>query len=332
MTSPGAGAGPTAPKRVSALKHIYWEVSAGRGFPGEYLPDWLCLIQRYYLTFGAVRLFIRPRTFTERLFARMVWARDPRITATSEKVNVRDFVAARVGPDYLIPLLKVWEQPEEIVLDALPDQFALKASHASGFNLLVGDKAKVDVAMLRETMRRWLAIDWYRVHREWGYKGIPRRIMAEALILDRGELPADYKFYVFNGRARMVMVNSPAPRAALTINRGKHLTRDFFDETWRPLRVRKENPRAAVRPAKPARLDEMVRVAGALGADFPFCRVDLYQADGKVYFGEITHYPSAGRQIFTPADFDAALGEVWRTGAPIPERFFDPDGGTAGAG
>ena len=322
MSSPGAGAGSSAPKRVSALKHVYWEVSAGRGFPTEFLPGRLALIQRYYLTFGALRLFLRPRTFTERLFARMMWSRDPRLKITSEKVDVRDYVAARVGSEYLIPLLQVWDRPEQIDLAVLPERFALKASHGSGFNLLVGDKTKVDVEALRETMRRWLDVDWYGYHREWGYKGIPRRIVAETLILDRGELPADYKFYVFNGRARMVMVNGRSAVAAVARKSGRHPTRDYFDEQWRPLKVERGKPRAAATPPCPDRLAEMIDVAQRIARGFAFCRVDLYNVEGRVYFGEITQYPSAGQQMFRPLDFDAALGDLWRHGTPIPQRFY----------
>lgn len=306
----------TAVKRVIARP---MSAGAPSGVP---LPDRLHVIRQYRRSFGRLRFGIRPRRFSELLLAKMLWDRDPLLPITTEKVDARGFVASRVGTDYLIPLLQVSDRAERIDLEALPARFAIKASHGCGFNLLVGDKSQIDAEALRATLRGWLATDWYRRHREWAYRGVPRRILVEALLVDHGELAADYKFYVFNGRARMVMVNGRSAVAAVAPKGGRHPTRDYFDERWQPLRVERGKPRAAVTPPRPDRLAEMIDVAERIARDFAFCRVDLYNVEGRIYFGEITHYPSAGQQMFRPLDFDAALGEVWLHGTPIPQRFY----------
>ncbi len=305
-----------------ALKRVLAQPTSACALAGAPLPDRIHLIRQYRRSFGRLRFGLRPRRFSELLLAKMLWDRDPLLPISTEKVNARDFVASRVGPGYLIPLLQVCDRPQDLDFDALPARFAIKASHGCGFNLLIGDKAQVDANALRDTVRGWLATDWYRRHREWAYRGVPRRILVEALLVDRGELAADYKFYVFNGRARMVMVNGRSAVAAVARKSGRHPTRDYFDEQWRPLKVERGKPRAAATPPCPDRLAEMIDVAQRIARGFAFCRVDLYEVEGKVHFGEITHYPSAGQQMFRPLDFDAALGEVWRHGTPIPQRFY----------
>lgn len=189
---------------TSALKRIYWQVSAGFGIPGEFLPDYLFLIQQYWLTFDELRLFIRPRTFNELLYRKMLRARDPLMKATTEKVSAREYVASKISHDCLIPLLHVGEDPETIPFRDLPARYIIKVSHASGFNIIVGDKSAVVENDVKLRLRQWLATDWYQIHREWAYKGIPRRIVIETLLLDRGELPGLYRHFVFNGKAHLI--------------------------------------------------------------------------------------------------------------------------------
>jgi hypothetical protein len=307
---------------VSRLKAIYWQVTSGYGIPGDYLPDYLFLVQQYWLTFGKLRLFVRPRTYNELLYHKMLRARDSRMRTATEKVSAREYAAARIGAEYLVPLLHVGDDPTQIPLDKLPNQFVIKASHGSGLVIIVSDKSKLDAGELRKRLRAWLAIDWYRLRREWAYKDIPRRFMVEELLLEGGEVPADYKFFVFKGRVRMVMVNGPTGRAAPVQGRNKHPTNDFFDERWRPLVVTKGKPRGTIPPLRPNNFAEMIRLAEKLGADFEFCRVDLYSIEGRIFFGEITQYPGGGLWTLTPPEFDLALGNVWRNAAPIPDRFF----------
>lgn len=308
----------------SALKRIYWQVSAGLGIPGEFLPDYLFLIQRYWLRFGRLRLFLRPRTYNELLHRKMLRSRDPRLKLTTEKLSAREYAASKIGRDCLIPLLHVAEDLETIPFPDLPPQYVIKASHGSGFNIIVGDKSALVVSDVKAQLRRWLDTDWYPLQREWAYKGIPRRILIETLLLDRGQLPGDYRHFVFNGQVRLIACKRPCRLAPMIVNRPEQPITDYFDASWRPLIVRANKPSSAVAPAAPKNLADMISLAKALAEDFEACCIDLYNIDSKIYFGEITHYCAAGLAGFTP-DFDQALGEVWRNGGPIPERFYRTD-------
>ncbi len=308
----------------SALKRIYWELSAGRGMPEEYLPDYLFLVQQHWFTFRKLRFFVRPRSYSELLYRKMLRDRDPRMRAATEKVTARDYVAAKVGPDVLIPLLHVGDDPARIPFADLPAGFVIKATHGSGFVIIVADKSRIDEAAVRGQVARWLEMDWYRLRREWAYKDVPRRVIVEELLLDRGMLPANIRFHVFNGRVRLIHINERVALPSGMELRNVNLTNNWFDGNFEPLVVQLDEtkPAAPVLPEKPQNFDEMKRIALRLAEDFEYCRVDLYSVDGRPYFGEITQYPSGGMRRFTPPDFDAALGEAWRTGADLPRRFY----------
>jgi hypothetical protein len=309
---------------ASVLKRIYWQVSAGFGIPGELLPDYLFFIQRYWLARGRLRLFLRPRTYNELLHRSMLRSRDPRMKASTEKVSAREYAASKIGRDYLVPLLHVGEDPEAIPFQDLPHQYVIKASHGSGFNVIVGDKSALVVSDVKAQLRQWLDIDWYLLVREWAYEGIPRRILIERLLLDRGQLPGNYRHFVFNGKVRLIASKQPSRLAPIIVNRPQQPITDYFDADWRPLIVRDNTPSSAFVPAAPKNLVDMIRLAEVLAEGFESCCIDLYNIDGKIFFGEVTHYCAGGLAGFTP-DFDRALGEVWRNGGPIPERFYRTD-------
>ncbi|HWS53005.1 MAG TPA: ATP-grasp fold amidoligase family protein [Pyrinomonadaceae bacterium] len=258
--------------------------------------------------------FRNPRTFTEHVHAKKLFERDRLFTLTADKYAVRDYVAERVGAERLVPLLAVADDPADLDFDKLPNAFVAKASHGNNANLIVRDKAGLDWAASVKTMRRWVADNWYRYNKEWAYLNIPPRIVVEEFLDDGGRPPVDYKFFVFSGKARLIQVDT---------GRFSQHRRNLFDEHWRSLAVALRYPRPPAPPPRPALLPEMLAVAERLGKDFTFARVDLYQHRGRVYFGEITHYPGGGSEDFDPLEFDHALGEVWRSGRAIPERFYD---------
>ncbi len=315
---------------LAVLKKIYWQMSAGQGIPGEYLPDYLFLMQQYWMTFGRLRLFVRPRTFNEMLYNKLLYTRDPRMQIATEKVAARDYVAAKIGSEYLVPLLHVGTDAATIPFRDLPDRFVIKASHGSGFVRIVADKSRIDEDAIRAEVAGWLALDWYRLRREWAYKGIARHVMVEALLIENGGLPTNYRLFAFNGRVRMIAVMAPAPLQPVTQPRDGGGVASFLDETWRRMAVRMRRLPPDVVPAKPDNLAEMIGIAERLAADFAFCRVDLYNIDGRILFSEITQYPAAGMRRWTPPDFDRALGDMWRKGTPFPERFYYPAGARTG--
>lgn len=300
-----------------ALRAAYWRVRQGGVLdlvPDEALPDRLFLVRRHYRATGRLRLFLRPRTFSEHVYRKMMWDRSPALQQSAEKVAARDYVAARIGAAYLIPAPFIGDRPEEIPFDRLPDQFVIKASHGSRFNIVVRDKAALDRDAVRRKLRGWLDTDFARIHREWCYRGVARRILVETLLQDNGALPSDHKIFVFGGRVRMIQLVS---------GREVDHRHTFFDERWRPLRVKLPH-RDTLNPPPPPpdNLAELIRIAERLGAGFEFCRVDLYSVRGTIYFGEITHYPHSGKLRFDPPEFDAALGAVWRDGSAIPAAFY----------
>ncbi|HEY0376716.1 MAG TPA: ATP-grasp fold amidoligase family protein [Pyrinomonadaceae bacterium] len=258
--------------------------------------------------------FRRPRTFTEHVHAKKLFDRNPLFTLTADKYAVRDYVAERVGAEHLTRLIAVVENPADLDLDKLPTAFVAKASHGNEATLLVRDKARLDWVASLKTMRRWLDDNWYRYNKEWAYRNIPPRVIVEEFLDEDGQPPADYKFFVFSGKARLIQVD---------VGRFTRHERNLFDENWRSLAVTYRYPRPPSPPPRPARLLEMLAIAERLGKDFTFARIDLYQHRERVFFGEITHYPEGGSAPFDPPEFDQTLGEVWHSGRAIPERFYD---------
>ena len=258
--------------------------------------------------------FRHPRTFTEHVHAKKLFDRNPLFTLTADKYAVRDYVAERVGAEHLVPLIAAVENPDDLDFDKLPLAFVAKASHGNNATLIVRDKSRLDWAASVKTMRRWLGDNWYCYNKEWAYLNIPPRVVVEEFLDEDGHPPADYKFFVFSGKARLIQVDT----GRFTGHR-----RNLFDENWRSLAVALRFPRPPSPPPRPAHLPEMLSIAERLGKDFTFARVDLYQYRGRVFFGEITHYPGGGSEDFDPLEFDHALGELWRSGQAIPERFYD---------
>jgi len=258
-----------------------------------------------------------PRTFNERVAARKLSASGDLYRTTTDKYAVRQFVAERLGEEVLIPLLQVCERAEDLDFDALPSAFILKSAHASGWNEVVRDKSAADRDALRAKMRKWLRSNFYAAYFEPQYKDMSARIVAEPLLLTaEGIVPPDYRFYVFRGRVRVIGANTGLHRTDVCYS--------LFDPVWRRLIVEAAYPSAG-ELAPPRRLAEMIGAAEVLARDFDFARVDLYCFDDKVLFGEITHTPSGSLAKFTPADFDLALGQIWESGGPIPEKYYALD-------
>jgi hypothetical protein len=244
-----------------------------------------------------------PVTYNEKLGWRILNDRNLLIPRTTDKVAVRDYVAQKVGSEVLIPLLGVWERSCDIPWDSLPQRFVLKASHGWNMNRLVRDKASVCRATALGQADEWLRQDHYAEAGEWGYRDISPRLLAEEMLLDeRDEIPHDFKFFVFHGRARLLRVHA---------NRfGQHSV-TFFDEELKLLPVRQAYP-PDPSYVLPNGMHELARLAERIGADFDFARVDLYLAKGRPWFGEITHYDSNACMPYVPASFDRTLGDMWR--------------------
>ncbi len=261
--------------------------------------------RKYRRVFGREPDLDDPRTFNEKiLWLNLRW-RDPRTVGLSDKYRVRDFVRETVGEDYLVPLLGVFDDPDDIVLETLPDRFIIKAAHACGWNLVVRDREHLDWPAAREKLRRWVTSSWYPLYREWQYRDIPQRLVVEELLLDRdGRVPADYKFFCFRGSAGLRMI------VQVDVDRFGDLRRAYFDENWNRLPMTIFVPAPEGEIERPARLDEMRDLARKLSEGFCFARVDLYSLPDAVFFGEMTFTPTSGMGPYEPAEWDRKMGDL----------------------
>jgi hypothetical protein len=243
----------------------------------------------------------QPKTFQEKLQWLNLYG-DQRLRSTvADKLACRQYVADRVGGQYLPPLLWWGTSAEAIPFDELPRSFVLKASHGSQMTRVVADQHDENHAALRAEARQWLKEDFYLHMRERCYKNLPRRLMVEAVLGGNAtDVPYDYKFFVFNGRLGLIQ---------LDLDRFVEHRRNLYDPDWNPLPVSYAHPPSDERCPPPRNLQKMRQIAETLGQDFSFIRVDLYEVDGVIYFGELTNYPEAGLGRFDPPEYDWTLGQ-----------------------
>ncbi|MBC3191535.1 hypothetical protein H7X46_10720 [Pseudonocardia sp. C8] len=283
----------------------------------RFLPHRAFAVLHHALFQGELTTLRHPTTYSQLLAAKNLGAQPELVRITADKYLVREHVAERIGAEHLIPLLQVVERAEHLDLDSPQRPYVVKGTHGCNMTILVPYPAAADHAGIRATAARWLRTDFYRQGwRERPYQGITPRVVVEEFLGDGRTPPADYKFFVFHGEPAMVVVDQ---------DRFVAHTSTLLHPDWVPFRISGRFAQAAVRPEKPASYERMLEIARTLGKDFTFARIDLYDVDGHVYFGEITHNPGGGLVRLRPRDFDRALGELWRNGVPIPERFVDRD-------
>lgn len=278
-------------------------IHSGLGFY-NYMPDEAYLKRKYRACMGKKLNLEHPQTFNEKLQWLKIHDRKPEYTMMVDKYLVREYVAKTVGEEYLIPLLGVWEDPEEIDFDALPDQFVLKCNHNSGLGMCIcKDKSELDLPKVKRELKKGLKQDYYLTGREWVYKDVPRRIIAEKYMVDESETELkDYKIMCFGGKARCCFVCTDRHT-----KEGLHIT--IFDNSWNMMHFGRHRHPSKDGIHKPAKYETMVKLAEVLAKDIPFVRVDFYEVDGKIYFGELTFFPGSGFEEFTPEEWDNTLGE-----------------------
>ncbi|HME94049.1 MAG TPA: ATP-grasp fold amidoligase family protein [Methylomirabilota bacterium] len=269
------------------------------------------LLQRYARLHGTPLNVTNPRTFTEKLFCRMIaWNRghDPIFTQLTDKYAARDYVRSRVGEQPLVELLWHGTDPRAIPFDALPASYVVKTNHACGQVILVEGKA--DDTEIVDKVSAWLKSNFYWVHRERQYYDIePRVIVEEYLRNQDGSRPLNYKFWCFGGTPEVIHVSNYA-----------HNLNSFFDPHWNLLDLHYRE--GVARPAIPRPIDfeRMIQIASQLSAGFDFVRVDLYNLDGRICFGELTFTPMAGDLTLRPESWDLALGEKWKMASTAHTR------------
>jgi hypothetical protein len=257
---------------------------------------------RHLIWHGTPLPVSRPRTLTHRLFLKMARDRNPLLTVTSDKLAVRSYVNERLGPGYLPKLYGALDSPGELHRLELPPRYVAKATHGSGMTAVVtADDARTRAAIV-ERARKWLACPYWRKNGEWGYRGVqPRLIVEEFLDGGGGEVPPDWKWLCFGGRAALVQVD---------FNRFTGHARNFYDPDGTPVALRMYYP-PGPDIALPSTFVRMRSVAERLAQHFDFVRVDLYTLGERIVVGELTHYPTGGNKAFDPPEWDAKLGALW---------------------
>lgn len=243
-----------------------------------------------------------PKTFNEKLQWLKLYDRRPEYTTMVDKYAVKKYVADIIGEKYIIPTLGVWDKPEDIEWDRLPNQFVLKCTHDSGGLVICKDKALLDKKAAIKKLTESLHRDYYKAGREWPYKNVPRRIIAEYFMEDEkaGEL-RDYKFFCFNGEVKAMFIATDRQ------NRAEPYF-DFFDNEFNHLDMRHGHPNAPVLPQKPKNFELMKQLAEKLSKGMPQVRVDLYEVNEVVYFGELTLFHHSGWMPFEPSEWDYTFG------------------------
>ncbi len=285
----------------------------------DWVPDGLMLRVQYWLKTGRKLRLNRPQRYTEKLQWYKLYYKDPLMKQCVDKYEVRRYVEKCGFSNLLNECYGVFDRAEEVDFDKLPNQFVLKDTLGGGGNdvIVVKDKTKLDIPAVHKRMQAWVSAPsrWKHPGREWVYEGKKHRIVAEKYLSDsaRGIGLTDYKFFCFNGKPLYCQVITER-------SIGEKI--DFFDMcgTWQPFNginpVGKPFPHSDRALGVPDTFSRMQQYARVLAQPFPFVRVDFYEADQRVVFGELTFYPASGYGDFTPDEFDFTLGKAF----PLPDK------------
>lgn len=248
-----------------------------------------------------------PKKFTEKIQCLKLNDRNPLYTTMVDKNAVKDYVKSIIGEEFIIPTLAVWDSTDDIKLDSLPDKFVLKTTHGGGGGgvVICRDKNSFNLDEAKTKLNSSLQSDIYKYYREWPYKNVPRKIIAEQLLVsndDNSEI-RDYKLFCFNGKVRFLKVD---------FNRFKGHRANYYNTDWELLSLGEDvcMPDPNVIIERPEKLEEMISLAEIIAKDKKFVRVDFYFVNSKIYFGEITFYPASGMEHFVPDGWDEKLGDM----------------------
>ena len=270
----------------------------------KFLPDVPFLKLKYRVAMKKKLNLKNPITYNEKLQWLKLHDRKPIYTDMVDKYEAKRYVAERIGEEYIIKTLGVWDHFDEIDFDKLPDRFVLKCTHDSGGLVIVKDKNTLDKAAAKEKIEKCLKRNFYYAGREWPYKKVKPRVLAEEYMEDSktAEL-RDYKFFAFNGKVKALFIASERQKE------NEETKFDFFDAEYNHLPVRNGHPNAEIPPEKPKNFEKMKELAGKLSEGIPHLRVDFYEVDGKIYFGELTFSHWSGMVPFEPEEWDKTFGD-----------------------
>ena len=265
------------------------------------LSDKEAIKTRYYVNFGKFPNLKSPKTYNEKLQWLKLYYRRPELTKLVDKYEVKRIVADLIGEEYLIPTISVYNNADEIDFNVLPDKFVLKCTHDSESVIICKDKSKLDFAAAKDKLAACLKKSLYTWGREWPYKNVTPRIIAEELLENSDGSPInDYKFFCFDGSVKAMLICSER------FSDGTKL--DYFDLNGEHLPFEHTYPNATLTPQMPHNFELMKELAEKLSYGFPHVRPDFYECNGKVYFGELTFFTASGFLPFVPEKWDEIFG------------------------
>lgn len=272
------------------------------------LPDEQFLKKLFFAKLGRQLDLKNPKTFNEKLQWLKLHDFKPEYTAMADKYAAKGFVSQRVGEEYVIPNYGVWDRFEDIDFEKLPDKFVMKCTHDSGGLVICHDKSKLDLDAARKKIQGSLSRNWFYHGREYPYKDIPPRIIAEKLMTDHSngdQNLTDYKFFCFDGKPCYVMT---VRDRSLGVQKSLHR---WYDMQWNLQDLDLDGRHEVKTPEPmPEQFPQMCHIAETLSAGIKHLRVDLYLVEGSIYFGEMTFYHKSGLEVFDPAEWDKILGDL----------------------
>lgn len=267
----------------------------------KWLPDKPYLQLLFFLHFGKFINLKKPHTISEKLQWLKLYNQNPNYTQMVDKYAAKQYVADKIGVEHIIPTIGVWKRPEDIDFDILPKSFVLKTTHSAGCSgvVICKNKNELNIKKIIRKLNKSLKTDLSKSMREWPYKNVPHRIIAEKYMEDEyGEL-RDYKFYCFNGEVKYVQAD---------VGRFSDHHQNIYDIHWHLLPISFGCPQDDHILDKPKNFELMLKIAETLAADIPHIRVDLYNINGKIYFGELTFFPTSGYKCIKPNELDYKFG------------------------
>lgn len=285
-------------------------ILANRGLKAD-LSGEEFLERMYHIKTGTILNLDNPIMYTEKLQWLKLYDHRQEYTQMVDKYAVKEYVSQKIGEEYVIPLLGVWDNVEDIDFDSLPNEFVLKTTHDSGGVVVCKDKKTLNVKKSKKRLKYFFDRNYFNINREWPYKYVPHRIIAEKYMEDstQGEL-RDYKFFTFGGEPKVLYI---------TQGRGgdEETYADFFDMDFNHLSFKIDHDMSPRLPEKPINFELMKQLARRLSENTPQLRVDFYEVDGKVYFGEMTFFHCSGMELFKPEEWNKIFGD-WLI---LPEKY-----------
>ena len=266
------------------------------------LPDYIFLQIKYRYKFNKKLDLKKPQTFNEKLQWLKLYDRNPEYTKMVDKYEAKKYVANIIGEEYIIPTLGVYDKFEDINFATLPNQFVIKCTHDSGGLVICKDKTSFNIKEARKKINISLRNTYYNYGREWPYKNVKPRIIIEKYMVDESKKELkDYKFFCFNGEPKLLFVAKDRPFATKF---------NYYDMNFKKLPFKQHYENFNDYIEKPKGFEKMIELSKKLSKDIPHVRVDFYDINGKVYFGELTFYHFSGFEKFEPEEWDKILGDM----------------------